>query len=160
MKVNPINNTTFGSKIYYNGTIEKGFEMAKSNASSFRKKDLDFAKKFSDDVRTILNDGSKSTLLFAPKEDASVNIEKMGGKRITLDKSNSLIEGYQCTTAINKFASRITKSSEKQTKTPIDIIKSQLEDAISLVENLKEQYSMALKEELSSLENQIKKSNL
>lgn len=158
MKINPINNTTFGSKIYYNGTIEKGFEMAKSNASSFRKKDLDFAKKFSDDVRTILNDGSKSTLLFAPKEDASVNIEKMGGKRITLDTSNSPIEGYQCTTAINKYASRVAPNEQKKS-TPLETIKSQLEGAISLVETLKEQYSLALKEELSSLEKQIKNSN-
>lgn len=157
MKINPINNTTFRSRIYYNGTIEKGFEMAKSNASSFRKKDLDFAKKFSDDVRTILNDGSKSTLLFAPKEDISINIEKIGGKKITLDESHYPIEGYQCTTAINNYASKLSSTERKNTT--IDKLKNQLEDAISLVETLKEQYSLALKDELNSLENQIKNSN-
>lgn len=84
MKINPINkttNTTFGAKICYNKTMEKGFEMAKASANSFRKKDLDFAKKFSDDVRTILNDGSKSTLIFAHKEDNTLNLEKVGGKK-------------------------------------------------------------------------------
>lgn len=63
MKVNPItNNTTFSSKIKYNETMQKGFELAKEAAKSPTKKNIDFAKTFSDNIRTILNDGRNDSI--------------------------------------------------------------------------------------------------
>ena len=64
MKVNPItNNTTFSSKIKYNETMQKGFELAKEAAKSPTKKNIDFAKTFSDNIRTILNDGRNDSIV-------------------------------------------------------------------------------------------------
>ena len=55
MKVNPItNNTTFSSKIKYNETMQKGFELAKEAAKSPTKKNIDFAKTFSDNITDVM----------------------------------------------------------------------------------------------------------
>ena len=48
MKVNPItNNTTFSSKIKYNETMQKGFELAKEAAKSPTKKNIQTSLKLS-----------------------------------------------------------------------------------------------------------------
>ena len=143
MKIQPINNTTFNSKINYNKTVKAGFELAQKSANSPRKKDLDFAKTFTDDMRTILENKNQDIIM--------INEEK---KILNNYISN---EGYQCSVEINKIASNTDK---KTTNKYINSLKSQLEGAMALVEELKEKYSKALIEELDDLENQIKKSNI
>lgn len=158
MRINPINktsNATFGTRIKYNQTMQKGFELAKSSADSCRKKDLDFAKNFADNIRTILENTSEEKVAFEAKKSIGVFTEIRNGEKIVL---NDYIpnEGYKCTIAANKYAEKLDKPT---VKTHIDTLKSQLEGAISLVETLKEQYSQALKDELNLLENKVKKSD-
>ena len=133
MKVNPItNNTTFSSKIKYNETMQKGFELAKEAAKSPTKKNIDFAKTFSDNIRTILN---------------SIEI---------LQKSkNQYNEGYVCTQEANDLASKL----DLKEHVTIETIKTKLEETMKIVDDLKQAYSAAVKRELEALENQIKKSN-
>lgn len=159
MKINPINNINnqaFGAKIKYNKTMQKGFELAKSTADSGRKKDLDFSKNFVDNIKTILESSSTDTVSFEAKAPLGIFTEIENGQKIVL-KDYIPNEGGKCALAINKYASML--DNKQNTKTPLDVIKSKLEDAISLVDDLKDQYRNALKQELDSLENQIKKSN-
>ena len=77
MKVNPItNNTTFSSKIKYNETMQKGFELAKEAAKSPTKKNIDFAKTFSDNIRTILNDGRNDSIEILQKSMKAISVPK------------------------------------------------------------------------------------
>lgn len=143
MKIQSINNMTFNSKINYNKTIKAGFDLAQKSTNSPRKKDLDFAKNFADNIRTILENKNQDTII--------INEEK----KVLNDYIPN--EGYKCSVEINKIASNTDK---KTTNKYIDTLKSQLEGTMALVEELKEKYSKALIEELDNLENQIKKSNI
>ncbi len=153
MKIQPINNTTFNSKINYNKTVKAGFELAQKSANSPRKKDLDFAKTFTDDIRTILENKNQDTVSFNLPKPFGVFTEIVDGEQKNIDIPN---EGYKCTVKAHKIASETDKKTNKY----IDTLKSQLEGTMALVEELKEKYSKALIEELNDLENQIKKSNI
>lgn len=138
MKVNPItNNTTFSSKIKYNETMQKGFELAKEAAKSPTKKNIDFAKTFSDNIRTILNDGRNDSIEILQKSKNQYN------------------EGYICTQEANDLASKL----DLKEHVTIETIKTKLEETMKIVDDLKQAYSAAVKRELETLENQIKKSN-
>ena len=135
MKVNPItNNTTFSSKIKYNETMQKGFELAKEAAKSPTKKNIDFAKTFSDNIRTILNDGRNDSIEILQKSKNQYN------------------EGYICTQEAKVLASKLDLKEHVT-------IKTKLEETMKIVDDLKQAYSAAVKRELEALENQIKKSN-
>ena len=138
MKVNPItNNTTLSSKIKYNETMQKGFELAKEAAKSPTKKNIDFAKTFSDNIRTILNDGRNDSIEILQKSKNQYN------------------EGYICTQEANDLASKL----DLKEHVTIETIKTKLEETMKIVDDLKQAYSAAVKRELEALENQIKKSN-
>lgn len=154
MKIQPINNTTFGTKIDYNKTVKAGFELAQKSANSPRKKDLDFAKTFTDDIRTILENKNQDTVSFKLPKPFGVFTEIIDGEQQIIDMPN---EGYKCTVKAHNIAS---KTDKKATNKTIETLKSQLEGTMALVEELKEKYSKALIEELDNLENQIKKSNI
>ncbi len=138
MKINPItnNNNTFGSKIRYNQTLKEGFKLAKDTSSRSFKKDIDFAKNFADNIRTVLNDG----------KDDFIEITK---------KTTTYNEGYSCTESVKEIASTLEPVKDLSVET----LKSHLEGAMELVEMLKEKYARAVKKELLTLERQIQKSN-
>lgn len=133
MKIEPItNNMTFSSRINYNQTMQKGFEMAKESANLGLKKDVDFAKTFADNIRTILNDGKGDTVEISTK-------------------STMYREGYYCSEGVKAIASHL----ETQKNKGLESLKLQLEGAMDRVELLKEMYAQAVQEELLALEKKV-----
>lgn len=154
MKINAINNTNFGSKIGYNKTMQKGFELAKNSTDSLLMKDLNFAKDFSDNVRTVLNDKSQDEVSFILKPRQGIFTKFKSGEERVLNKSKAN-EGYLCTEALSEYSDKFNKSKSRQLET----IKFKLDEALSKVDMLKQEYSNALKKELDSLENKVKNTN-
>ena len=100
-------------------------------------KNIDFAKTFSDNIRTILNDGRNDSIEILQKSKNQYN------------------EGYVCTQEANDLASKL----DLKEHVTIETIKTKLEETMKIVDDLKQAYSAAVKRELEALENQIKKSN-
>lgn len=154
MRIQPINNeTNFGTKVKYNNAIEKGFELARGNKSGNTLKDLNFAKDFIDNVKTILNDGSKDCVEFVAKNSSDVYTRTEKGEQKFFEGTYSN-EGYNVVQALKKYS-----EGKKNKKTSaIDELKSQLDGAIELVEILKVKYSEVIDNELDRLQQRIKNS--
>lgn len=154
MKISPItnNNASFGSKIQYNETMQKGFELARKASKQGTTKDVEFAKGFADSVRTILKDGSEKQITFVAPEQGAFAIEN--GKKLDILSSGTEQEGYRCAKSVKKFASELEQKKDHS----IETLKSQLEGAMALVDALKEKYEYAIQQDLKELEEQVKKS--
>ena len=154
MRINPIktnnnnNNYSFKATIKPSESLKEAFKKAEKYTNSGTMKDMDTVKTFIDSLVRI-NESEKITKykIEIDKSRPEYTYTKINGKRVSggsNERQQNLQDSYIVMESTNKFASRL----EEIQPSALDTLRAQIEEAESVLDNLKTRYCNRLKAEL------------
>ena len=159
MKVNPINTINnqmnFRARIQPTESLREGFDMMEKYSDSCIKKDMDSVKDFLDSLATIIeSDKLQEFKIEIDKRRAGYTYTKINGRRTGgghNDRMTNLQDSYLAIEGIKNYASKLGEAQQS----PLDILKTQVEEAERKWSVLKERYSKRLKAEFNQAKKMI-----
>ena len=142
MKIKPINNTNFQSKIVNNNFFTEGVKLAEKSIFSSELKDMNFAKNFYDNINRIKSNKQANCVEFILDTDKRIAYTKEDGiKKAEFQYIENFQPGYILIQTVKKYVELLNLPAQN---THLDSIQQKIVQLYDEVHQVQEQYRQKL----------------